>query len=404
MNDRALKLLEQYELEVIGTRRGRGAWLLETSEGLRILSDYYGSENRALFQNKVMKKIRDGGYANVDVILPNKEGILVSKDWEENRYVVKEWYAGRECDPSSESEVLNAVQNLARLHRLMRLEEDAELHNAPESGDSVANLSGENPQASVSAPLRSALNGHPLDVQSPSDRLYYEKKTASHNAPESDDSVANLSGENPQARFPSDRLYCARSPFDELRSWNTQLRKIRSFIRSRGHRSAFEQLFLNCFETYYGQAQAAVEQLGDIHDRLEALREDQSGLVCHGDYSHHHVLMCGYQISTTNFDNCRRDFQVNDLYRFMRKILEKHDWNVRLGMRMLETYGRIRPISGIERRLIYVRMLYPEKFRKLAGSYYGGSKAWISRQYLDKLEKMNRQEAARTEFVKILAK
>ncbi|MCD7737132.1 MAG: hypothetical protein LUI07_09270 [Lachnospiraceae bacterium] len=38
-------------------------------------------------------------------------------------------------------------------------------------------------------------------------KWYYGKKTASHNAPESGDPVANLSGENPQARFPSDRLY-----------------------------------------------------------------------------------------------------------------------------------------------------------------------------------------------------
>lgn len=41
----------------------------------------------------------------------------------------------------------------------------------------------------------------------PSEKQYYAKKTASHNTPESGDSVVNLSGENPQARFPSDKLY-----------------------------------------------------------------------------------------------------------------------------------------------------------------------------------------------------
>ncbi|MCC8046613.1 MAG: hypothetical protein LIP12_14185 [Clostridiales bacterium] len=51
-------------------------------------------------------------------------------------------------------------------------------HNAPESCDSGTNLSGENPQARVSASLRSALNGHPLDVQRPSDKLNSEKQKA----------------------------------------------------------------------------------------------------------------------------------------------------------------------------------------------------------------------------------
>ncbi|MCD7819089.1 MAG: phosphotransferase [Lachnospiraceae bacterium] len=328
MNDRALKVLEQYELEVTGMRRGRGAWLLETPRGLRILSDYSGSENRALFQNYVMEKVRCGGYENVDMLLPNKEGSLVSMDWEGKGYVVKEWYTGRECDTSNEGEIFAAVQNLARLHRLMRISEKTD---------------------------------------------YREK-------------------------------YTAQEPLEELRSWNAQLRKIRSFIRTRHRKSAFEQLFLEYFELYHAQALEAVHKLAEFNDQLDTFYDDCDGAVCHGDYSHHHILMCGYEIATTNFDSCRFDFQINDLYRFSRKILEKHDWNARLGMRILETYSRVRPLSHIERRLLCVRMLYPEKFRKLAGCYYGSNKAWISRQYSDKLRKLNAQEKSRMEFIKILSK
>ncbi|MCD7761837.1 MAG: phosphotransferase [Lachnospiraceae bacterium] len=323
MNDRALRVLEQYELEVTGTRRGRGYWYLDTSGGPGILSEYAGTENRAQFQNRVMRAVCEGGYGNVDEILPNKEGALVSRDWEEKRYVVKKWFPGRECDPSNETEVLRAVENLARLHRLTRVEEE-------------------------------------------------------------------------------DTCYVARPPLEELRAWNAQLRKIRTFVRTRQKRSMFEQMFLESCEQYLAQAAEAVSQLSRVNDLLEEFRTEHNGCVCHGDYSHHHVLICGYEIATTNFDCCRFDFQVNDLYRFMRKILEKHDWNVRFGMRMLESYGRVQPLSHTERRLLYVRMLYPERFRKLAGTYYGGNKAWISRQYSDKLVKMNRQEKAREAFLKQL--
>jgi hypothetical protein len=47
-------------------------------------------------------------------------------------------------------------------------------------------------------------------------------------------------------------------------------------------------------------------------------------------------------------------------------------------------------------------MMYPEKFRKLANSYLGSSKAWISRRFLDKLEQQNRQQEARERFVRAL--
>ncbi|MCD7954807.1 MAG: phosphotransferase [Lachnospiraceae bacterium] len=360
MNDRALKILEQYELEVAGTRRGRGSWYLDTPGGFRILSDYSGSENRAGFQNRVMGKLRESGYENVDLILPNKEGHLVSRDWEGNGYVVKEWYAGRECDTSNEGEILCAVRNLACLHRKMRLD-----------GGSLRNIDGQ---------LKDPNREHSCD--SP---------------------VTDSPDESAQAPFSYDKThFIARRPAEEFVSWNAQLRKIRSFIRSRPRRNVFEQSFLDSYEKYYAQAQKAEEELLALTDDLAALEKQSANAICHGDYSHHNVLICGREVATTNFDSCRFDFQVNDLYYFMRKILEKQEWNVRLGGRMLESYTQIRTLSGTERRLLRVKMLYPEKFRKLAGSYYVGSKAWISRQYMEKLEKTNRQERARQEFMKML--
>lgn len=326
MNDRALKVLEQYELEVISTRRGRGAYILETTQGLRILSDYTGSENKALFQNRVMERIREGGYQKVDLLLPNKEGNLISRDWEDNKYVVKEWYTGRECDTSNESEIMAAVSNLARLHRLMHLTDVPEFRQS----------------------------------------------------------------------------FTAPEPLQEIRAQNAEMKKVRTFMRKKNTKCEFERLFLNCFSSYFEQASEAEEKLIHLEEHLSGAKEERQGSICHGDYNHHHVLMSGYDIATTNFECCRFDFQINDLYRFMRKILEKHEWNPRLGMRMLENYTQVRPISRAERRLLYIKMLYPEKFRKLANYYYGSNKAWISRRFLDKLEKLNRQEEEKRVFVSML--
>ena len=180
------------------------------------------------------------------------------------------------------------------------------------------------------------------------------------------------------------------------------MKKIRSFIRKKNTKEAFERLFLKSFSGYFEQALEAQEKLEQMRDRLETERELYPDGVCHGDYNHHHILMAGYEIATTNFECCRFDFQVSDLYRFMRKILEKHNWNPRLGMRMLESYTAVNPISGAQQRLLYVRMLYPEKFRKLANYYYGSRKAWISGRFLDKLENLNCQEENRMRFVRML--
>ena len=46
MNDRAVALLEQYEIEVLRTRKGRGAILCDTQQGCLIFKEYTGREEQ----------------------------------------------------------------------------------------------------------------------------------------------------------------------------------------------------------------------------------------------------------------------------------------------------------------------------------------------------------------------
>lgn len=326
MNDRALRVLEQYDLEVSSMRRGRGSYILETDRGLLSFCDYTGSEKRAQFQNRVMEQIRSGKYKHVDMILPNKEGLLVSRDWEEQGYVVKEWYVGRECDSANENEILSAVRNLARLHTVMLVKGEPEL----------------------------------------------------------------------------EKSFQAPAPLDEIRSRNQELKKVRTFLCRKNTKCDFERLLLRSFPAYFEQAQEVQYQLEQNGCERLVRSSREKGSICHGDYDYHHVILVGQEMATIGFERCRYDLQVNDLYRYMRKILEKHDWDIRLGMRMMEQYTQIRSISGEEHRLLYLRMLYPEKFRKLANSYLSSNKAWISRRFLDKLQMQNRQQEARKRFVETL--
>ena len=68
----------------------------------------------------------------------------------------------------------------------------------------------------------------------------------------------------------------------------------------------------------------------------------------------------------TNFDKWNFDIQVGDLYRFMRKILEKHQWDLDLGRKILLAYQQVRPLSREEVENLRIRLSYPDKYCKLA--------------------------------------
>ncbi len=81
-----------------------------------------------------------------------------------------------------------------------------------------------------------------------------------------------------------------------------------------------------------------------------------------------------------------------DLYRFMRKILEKYSWDLHLAQKMLSAYDSVRPLSESEWQNLRVRFCYPEKYWKLANHYYTHNKAVISGKNVGKAKNLDPSE------------
>ena len=188
--------------------------------------------------------------------------------------------------------------------------------------------------------------------------------------------------------------YRERSLRDEYLRHNQELRKIRKFIRKKGATCVFEKEYLASVEWFLQRAQHALELLDETeYDRLRELSW-KDGQVCHGEYNQHNVLILKGEneaTAVTNFGHWSFDIQMSDLYRFMRKILEKYNWNLNLAKEMLREYNRIRPISMLEWQNLKVRFTYPEKYWKLANYYYSHKKVWISEKNVEKLQNLIRQ-------------
>lgn len=180
MNEKGLVVLEQYELDVRNARRGRGSFLVDTDRGLKLLTEYSGTEGRLEFQAEVMGELREKGLKRLDFPVRNKEGGFLVKDREEITYLLREWHEGRECEVRNLSEVEEAVRTLAYLHRNFR--------TAPKEG---------------------------------------------------------------RENFREESLE------EELTRKNAELKRVRN-LSSSERKTEFEQEFLNHFEGFYGEAEAAL--------------------------------------------------------------------------------------------------------------------------------------------------
>lgn len=323
MNDRAVELLEQYEVEVFRTRKGRGAIICDTDQGCLILKEYAGSQERLALQDKLLRQVAQAGLVRAEAIVPTKEGALMVRDNEGVGYLLKTWQEGRECNVHDRGECLEAMRLLARLHGNMTLPSD--VPNLPE----------------------------PFSVGKE-----YEKRSR-------------------------------------------ELRRVRNYLQQKKQKAWFELSLRKAMDAFLEQAQAVTEEWKEYTPGATKGMEQEEGtaVFCHGDYQYHNILQIPGGWYLVNFERYQRDNPVRDLYLLLRKLLEKEDWSVSLGMELLEAYERERPISAHSRIDLYYRLAYPEKFWKIANFYYNSGKAWIPGKNQEKLEKVIAQEAEKQHFL-----
>ena len=116
MNDHALEVLEQYDLEVYRTWKGRSVYYADTSEGVHLLKEHRSSEERMEKLWQLLKAMEKVQFFKTDLPVRTKEGQFLVKDSEETSYILKKWREGRECDPRSELDVCRSLEGLGIFH------------------------------------------------------------------------------------------------------------------------------------------------------------------------------------------------------------------------------------------------------------------------------------------------
>ena len=133
--------------------------------------------------------------------------------------------------------------------------------------------------------------------------------------------------------------------------------------------------------------------------RIFTEEKDRALFLCHGDLDQHHLLMTGRGMAVVEFNRMHFGVQVTNLYHFLRKVMEKHEWNSALGQSVLDVYQKYLPLSEIERKCLRYLFLYPEKYWKQINFYYNANKAWIPEKNIEKLKKLEEQEKNRWKFL-----
>ena len=114
MNDKAVNVLDQYDMTVSRTFKGRGTIICDTDQGMRVLKEYRGRTEKLELLYQLQSKLKDS--LRTDMLIRTKEGALFVKDIDNSVYILEEQVDGKECSYKNEEDIVKACGAMAKLH------------------------------------------------------------------------------------------------------------------------------------------------------------------------------------------------------------------------------------------------------------------------------------------------
>lgn len=385
MAEKLAEVFEQYDIEILSSKKGRGATILETTNGWRILEPFRGSVTR-LEQEHVLKKLLvDAGCSNVDTIILNEDGQLLTYDRYRQPFVMRQHFDGRECDMHECDDLVRGVELLARFHLCGK--------SLLDDFDKAWNVALQEKERKRIEEIRTAIeNGEELEKLS---SLYEISEDALKRAmiPSDDESDEPILLNDVSANYKEKLL--ANNVEDLFIRHNKEMKKIRRYIYTVKRKNSFENLYSKVFESFYEKGKQCVSLL----KTMPCERKDDTSTcmnahygICHGSYNQHNIILGDQIDAIVHFEKFSKGNQLNDLYQFSRKVMEKNHFDFVLLDLIFDTYSRIIPLSTADYEYMYILFSYPEKFWKIANSYYNSNKAFLSPKFVEKLNTVIVQE------------
>ena len=343
MNEKSLEVLNQYDVKIMGCVRGRGGILVSTDKGEKLLLECSKQDKYYLREDCITRAVKENGFENVDTYVRNSDNEIISVLPDEGRkYVLKDMYPGSECNVKNLQDIKASVSTMARLH---------------------------------------------IALNAASRSLCFN------------DSGVRLS---------------RGSIKDTVVRHTRELKMAENYLKNKKRRTEYELTIYRQLGKFYSEARTAVDMLqnSEVEARLEKALD--SNELIHGNFNYHNVIICdkpergsypagsnssGVMTAVTNMEKCRIDCQIWDLYQFMRKILEKYNWDIDLAFKMLDEYDKVKPVEDGELKVLSVLFSFPEKFWKITNYYYNMNKAWVPPKSIEKLENCIAQNGRRLDFL-----
>lgn len=186
---------------------------------------------------------------------------------------------------------------------------------------------------------------------------------------------------------------------DQMKKRTKEIRRFRRRIYDHPRLSDFDLLFIRHYSYYYGLALEALTLLEQpvCKHWIQSFKEDP--YVCHGDFTHHNVVMRSEGLWLKDFSRCKYHIPLYEFTCFVNKAMQKGGFDADRALEMFHVYKKhISNDDGLE-KLFLSLLLFPEGFLKYCNLYYNQRRGNPSTKYLEKMAGLVETQQEHEQFI-----
>ena len=131
----------------------------------------------------------------------------------------------------------------------------------------------------------------------------------------------------------------------------------------------------------------------------EIYSDTNNMVICHLDLAHHNFIIDENEVNMIDFDYCKVDIRVVDIYNFIIKVVKNYAYDKKIINKIISDYSNIHNISEKEEEIIFSLLNYPRDFVSICKDYYLKQKSWDYEVFLSRFNDKIENDIFKTELL-----
>lgn len=131
----------------------------------------------------------------------------------------------------------------------------------------------------------------------------------------------------------------------------------------------------------------------------EIYSDTNNMVICHLDLAHHNFIIDENEVNMIDFDYCKVDIRVVDIYNFITKVVKNYAYDKKIINKIINDYSSIHNISEKEEEIIFSLLNYPRDFVSICKDYYLKQKSWDYEVFLSRFNDKIENDIFKTELL-----